>query len=98
MQNAGGSGPVEISLISIGNHAEFPEVQMRISALQRIECPSHGVDAHAQGTFPLGQLKLVAQIQIAISVAYCQHVGMHHYLPVFQAKKTESETNQLGPL
>jgi len=59
---------------------------MRISALQRIERPSHGVDAHAQGTFPLGQLKLVAQIQIAIFVAYSQHVGMHHQLAVSHAR------------
>src|SRR6266550_7423249 len=95
MQDAGSLGPVEINLVPIRNHAEFPEVQMSISALQRIERPSHGVDAHAQGAFPLGQLKLVAQIQIAIFVAYGQHVGMHHYLPVFEAKKNESETKQL---
>ena len=93
MQYAGSFRPVEIHLISIGNHAQLGKIEVGVAALQRIEGPRHLMNAHGHGPLALRLLQSQTQIQMPVRIEHRQHMRVNRRLSVLAAEKPEGKAD-----
>src|ERR1044071_8047901 len=87
------SHSVVVNVISIRDHTKLAEVEMRITRLQRIECPRNTLHPKLERRITLSMLQQVTEIIRSIRRTDPEHVRMNDRLTIQNSRKPKNKTH-----
>src|SRR6266704_3105121 len=94
MQRTRRSFAVEVHQVTLGNHPEFREVEMRVQTLKRIKRPGYFVESFLKRALALRKLQIKARLEVSIFGLYREHMRMQRRASFFKSRKRIGEPDQ----